>query len=67
MARIQFDIADRPKIMQLYERWRREQPHEPNQIGSTTYLEVEESREIMHFPDAFVDALERARIPFKRL
>jgi hypothetical protein len=67
MARIRFAPDAAGEIDRQYTVWRLEQPRLPNQLGGTIYMEVIESSTVRHFPDAFVDKLERLGIPLERL
>lgn len=67
MAWIQFDSEYRREIDRQYGVWVSKLPRHPNQIGGTSRSSVEGPRGEVLLPDAFVDELERLKIPIRRV
>lgn len=67
MAWIKFSPEHRGEIQERYRVWDSEQPRLPNQLGGPMLSSVTGPSGEMQLPDAFVDALEQARVPFQRL
>lgn len=67
MSWIDFDPALRNEIERRYREWGSRQPRQPVQIGSVLLGSVTDPFGRMQLLDAFVDELEAARFPIKRV